>query len=166
MAVYSPVRKEAILKKLLPPLNRSVAQLASEEGISEQTLYNWRNQLKAQGYAVPVSGQKPDDWSGEAKLAVVIETAPLSEAELSQYCREKGLLVEQVKEWRSACVMGTMSETQRKAAEKKQAREDKKRIKQLERELNRKEKALAEAAALLVLRKKLRAYYGEEDEDS
>ena len=97
---------------------------------------------------------------------MVIETAPLSEAELSQYCREKGLLVEQVKEWRSACIMGTMSETQRKVAEKKQAREDKKRIKQLERELNRKEKALAEAAALLVLRKKLRAYYGEEDEDS
>ena len=115
---------------------------------------------------MPVSGQKPDDWSGEAKLAVVIETAPLSETELSQYCREKGLLVEQVKEWRCACVMGTMSEAQRKVTEKKQAREDKKRIKQLERELNRKEKALAEAAALLVLRKKLRAYYDEEDEDS
>ncbi len=59
-----------------------------------------------------------------------------------------------------------MSEAQRKVTEKKQAREDKKRIKQLERELNRKEKALAEAAALLVLRKKLRAYYDEEDEDS
>lgn len=160
----SPERKEAVLKKLLPPLNRSVAQLAAEEGISEQTLYNWRNQLKAQGYAVPVSGQKPDDWSGEAKLAVVIETAPLSETELSQYCREKGVLVEQVKEWRSACVMGTMSVTQSKAAEKKQTREDKKRIKQLERELNRKEKA--EAAALLVLRKKPRAYYDEEDGDS
>lgn len=57
-------------------------------------------------------------------------------------------------------------EAQRKVAEKKQVREDKKRIKQLERELSRKEKALAEAAALLVLRKKLRAYYGEEDEDS
>ncbi|WP_019677122.1 transposase, partial [Arsukibacterium perlucidum] len=49
MAVYSPVRKEAILKKLLPPVSRSVAQLAREEGICEQTLYNWRNQLKAQG---------------------------------------------------------------------------------------------------------------------
>lgn len=57
-----------------------------------------------------------------------------------------------------------MREAQRKVTEKKQAREDKKRIKQLERELNRKEKA--EAAALLVLRKKLRAYYDEEDEDS
>ena len=97
---------------------------------------------------------------------MVIETATLSETELNQYCREKGLLVEQVKEWRIACVMGNMSEAQRKAAEKKQGREDKKRIKQLERELNRKEKALAEAAALLVLRKKLNAYYGEEDEDS
>ncbi|WP_082971918.1 hypothetical protein [Rheinheimera sp. SA_1] len=67
---------------------------------------------------MPVSGQKPDGWSGEAKLAVVIKTAPLSEAEFSQYCRVKGLWVEKVKEWRSDCVMGTMSETQRKVAEK------------------------------------------------
>ncbi|STX93547.1 Transposase [Legionella londiniensis] len=166
MAIYSPERKESILKKLLPPVSRPVAQLAREEGISEQTLYNWRNQLKAQGYVVPTSGQKPDDWSVESKFAVVIETASLSEAELSRYCREKGLLVEQVREWRAACIMGNMNEAQRKVAEKKQVREDKKRIKQLERELSRKEKALAEAAALLVLRKKLRAYYGEEDEDS
>ncbi|WP_115336877.1 IS3 family transposase [Legionella londiniensis] len=162
MAIYSPERKESILKKLLPPVSRPVAQLAREEGISEQTLYNWRNQLKAQGYVVPTSGQKPDDWSVESKFAVVIETASLSEAELSRYCREKGLLVEQVREWRAACIMGNMNEAQRKVAEKKQVREDKKRIKQLERELSRKEKALAEAAALLVLRKKLRAYYGEE----
>ena len=162
----STERKEAILKKLLPPLRLSVAQLAREEGITQQTLYNWRNQLKEQGQAVPSKNQKPDEWSGEAKLAVVIETAPLSEVELSQYCREKGLLVEQVKAWRSACIMGNTRDAKQTGLARKQSREDKKQIKKLERELNRKDKALAEAAALLVLRKKLRAYYGEEDEDS
>jgi transposase len=158
-------RKEAILKKMLAPLNMSVAPLAREEGICQNTLYNWRKQLKPQGQIVPFSSQKPDDWSGEAKLAVVIETAPLSEIELSQYCREKGLLVEQVKAWRNACILGNTNQDKLKAVQNKQSRADKKCIKQLERELNRKDKALAEAAALLVLRKKLRAYYGEEDED-
>lgn len=67
---------------------------------------------------MPTSSQKPEDWSVEAKFAVVIETASLSEAELSRYCREKGLLVEQVREWRAACIMGNMNEAQRKAAEK------------------------------------------------
>ena len=162
----SPERKEAILKKLLPPLSRSVAQLAREEGIGEQTLYNWRNQLKAQGYAVPVSGQKPDDWSGEAKLAVVIETAPLSETELSQYCREKGLYREQVQQWKLECLSGFQtSEVQTKTI-KQQAKADKAEIKSLQRELRYKEKALAEAAALLVLRKKLNALWGDDSEES
>lgn len=159
-------RKEAILKKMLPPLSISVTKLATEEGICKKTLYNWRNQLKSQGQIVPLASQKPDEWSGEAKLAVVTEVAPLSEIELSQYCREKGLLVEQVKAWRNGCILGNTTDPKRLAAQKKQSREDKKRIKQLERELNRKEKALAEAAALLVLRKKLQAYYAEEDEDT
>lgn len=159
-------RKEAILKKMLPPLSVSVAKLAREEGVCEKTLYHWRNQLKSQGQIVPSTSQKPDEWSGEAKLAVVIETEPLSAIEISQYCREKGLLVEQVKAWRNACILGSAAEPMRAVAQNKQSREDKKRIKQLEYELNRKEKALAEAAALLVLRKKLRAYYGEEDEDT
>jgi hypothetical protein len=89
---------------------------------------------------MPLNGNKPEQWSSQAKFAVVVEVTPLSEVELSQYCREKGLLVEQVKEWRAACINGNLSETQRQRVEKKHSREDKKRIKQLERELNRKKK--------------------------
>ncbi len=85
-------------------------------------------------------------------MAVVIETATLSEIDLSQYCREKGLYPEQVKSWRQACLDGQTSATQQTQSERAQAKADKKRIRELERELNRKEKALAEAAALLVLR--------------
>ncbi len=39
---YSAERKEAVLKKMLPPNNRSIREIAEEEGISEATLYNWR----------------------------------------------------------------------------------------------------------------------------
>ena len=51
----------------------------------------------------------PDDWSADAKLAVVIETAALSEIELSEYCRRKGLYVDQVRDWRQACLDGQQS---------------------------------------------------------
>lgn len=165
MPRYSDERKAAVLKKMLPPHNRSVTEVAESEGISQGTLYNWRSQAKQQGAPVPGSGKTSDNWSAEAKLAVVIETAALSETELSEYCRQKGLYSEQVKEWKAACIQAQLSEAERRKQEREQAKKDKKRIKELERELNRKEKALAETAALLVLRKKLNALWGEKEDD-
>lgn len=165
MPRYAPERKEALLRKLLPPHNLSVAQLAREEGISDVTLYAWRKQAKAGGAAVPGDQKLTDNWSAEAKLAVVIETAALSEIELSEYCRGKGLYPQQVKAWKAACLAGQQSAKVQSQADRAKTKADKKRIRQLERELNRKEKALAEAAALLILRKKLNAYWGDDSED-
>jgi len=70
---------------MLPPHNQSVPEVAESEGISQATLYNWRNQAKQQGAPLPGNGKTSDRWSAEAKLVVVIETAALSE-----YCRQKG----------------------------------------------------------------------------
>jgi len=165
MPRYSEERKAAVVKKMLPPHNQPVSEVAESEGISQGTLYNWRSQAKQQGMPVPGSGKKSENWSAEAKLAVVIETSVLSESELSGYCRQKGLYPEQVKEWKTACLQGQLSDVERRKQEREQAKRDKKRIKELERELNRKEKALAEAAALLVLRKKLTALWGEKEDD-
>lgn len=39
---YSTERKEAVLRKMVPPQNRSIKQLDREEGISEAILINWR----------------------------------------------------------------------------------------------------------------------------
>ena len=166
MTHYSPERKAAVLKKLLPPQSLAVAELARQEGISDVTLYTWRKQAKARGDVVSGSGKVPEDWPAEAKLAVVIETAGQSEAERSQYCRAKGLYPEQVRAWRQACITGQQSATALKQTEREQARADKKRIRELELELNRKERALAEAAALLVLRTKLNALWGDDNGDS
>ena len=165
MAHYSAERKEAVLKKLLPPYNMSVPALAKEEGISDQTLYNWRIKIKQQGQPVPGNKPTPEQWSSEAKLAVIIATAPLSETELSQYCREKGLFIEQVKSWKEECLGGFQLSTEQNKESKQQAKKDKHEIQSLKKELRRKEKALAETAALLVLRKKLNALW-EEDEES
>ena len=76
-----------------------------------------------------------DDWSPEAKLAVVIETASMSEAELGAYCRQRGLYPEQVQRWKEACLQGTgMQEGLGKAAQKQQ-RDSRKTIKNLESSL-------------------------------
>ncbi|WP_442478224.1 IS3 family transposase [Vibrio aerogenes] len=154
MTRYSPERKEAILKKMLPPHSLSVAQLAKEEGICEATLYNWRKAFRESGVVLPDSHTSSSQWSAQTKLAVVADTLSMTEAELSQYCREKGLYPEQVHQWRSECMQGFMSAKEREAEAKKQAKADKQEIKALKKELRHKEKALAETAALLVLRKK------------
>ncbi len=97
MRSYSQARRASALDKLLPPNNRSVAEVSKEEGICTATLYNWRKSVKERGGAVPGSEKKTsEDWSREAKLAVVLETASLNAEELSRYCRSKGLYPEQV----------------------------------------------------------------------
>lgn len=78
MSHYSAERKEVILKQLLPPHNRTVTEVSAHEGISTATLYNWRNKAKLEGVPVPGRSKSSEDWSGEAKLAVVVETIALS----------------------------------------------------------------------------------------
>ncbi|RAJ07370.1 hypothetical protein DEU50_103241 [Aeromonas salmonicida] len=82
----------------------SVAELARQEGISKTVLYSWLKQAKATGAPVPGHNKQPDEWSAGAKFATVLETATLSEAELAEYCRRRGLYVEQIKAWQAACV--------------------------------------------------------------
>lgn len=167
MKRFSPERKAAILKQMLPPLNKSVAELSRQEGVSKAALYTWRNQLREGGEAVPGSQSSPEQWSAEAKVAVVAATLALSEIELSEYCRQKGLFPDQVKRWKQACIEGQRSTVVQGQTDREQSRQDKKRIRTLEKELHRKERALAEAAALLVLRKKLNAFWDEKsDEDA
>src|SRR5690554_1957353 len=101
----------------------------------------------------------------EAKLAVVIETGSMNEAELSEYCRAKGLYVEQVKAWKADSLKGFASSREQELEAKQQRKADRKEIKQLKRELRHKKKALAETAALLVLRKKLDALWENDNED-
>ena len=117
MIRYSSERKAAVLKQLLPPHSLSVAELSRREGISDVTVYTWRRQAKAGGEGVSRNGKLAEKWPAETKLAVVIETATLSEVELSHYCREKGLYPEQVKAWRQACLDGQTTATQLKHAE-------------------------------------------------
>jgi transposase-like protein len=162
---YSPERKEAVLKKMLAPHNRSLRELSTEEGISEATLYNWRKEARAKGLLMPDGDSGPAGWSARDKFAAVMESAALNEQQTAEYCRRKGLYPHQLEQWRQACEAANdwdRHSTLKLKAEQKTSRQ---RIKALEKELQRKEKALAEAAALLVLQKKVQAIWGESEDE-
>ena len=90
------------------------------------------------------------------KFAAVLESAALNEAELSAYCRERGLYPEQIRQWREACEQANDWDKSQNQRLKEARKSDQQRLKELERELRKKDKALAETAALLVLSKKSR----------
>lgn len=162
MTTYSRELKEQIVRKMMPPNLQSVATIHRETGISAPTLYAWKKQFRAEGHIVPTQPRTSDHWDAKSKLAAVIRTALMNEAERSTYCREHGLYVEQLDAWKQAFEAmdeaGAPANHAELAAVRKQHR-------QLEKELYRKEKALAEAAALLTLSKKARAIWGT-DEDA
>lgn len=150
---------------MMPPDNRTVPELAAETGISAVTLYAWRKQARAAGAVVPGDGKNPDGWSSPEKFRVVLESAGLNETELAEYCRRKGLYVEQLRVWREACEQANASAQERSRLKREQAKATHKRIRELERERKRDKAALAEAAALLVLGKKAEAIWGKGEDD-
>jgi transposase len=151
-----------VLQKMMAPHNRPIAELSKEEGISEATLYNWRNEVRSRGVLLPNGDCGPEGWSSAGKFAAVVEKASLHEAELAAYCRRKGLYPEQVQAWRSACEQANDWRREQARQLKDVVRSERRRVVELERELTRKDKALAEAAALLVPRKKAQAILGGE----
>ena len=157
---YSPELKESLLRRMLPPNNESITKIAREEGISEQTLRNWRDKARADGMPAPGTDAQPDEWSTQDKFLVVVETASMNETELAEYARKKGLYVEQIRSWKDACMNANGGVAKEAARLNRELKESEKERKKLEKELQRKEKALAEAAALLVLSKKAEAIWG------
>jgi transposase-like protein len=164
MKKYTAESKDAIIKRLMPPNPVSVATLSSETGIPLATLYNWRKQTQASGQAVPATTKHSEHWTAVDKLAIVFETRALNIAEIGEYCRKKGLYPEQIKAWEAAALSGYHLQEQLEKQRLQQSKEDRQRIGQLETELSRKNAALAETAALLVLSKKSRAIWGESEE--
>ena len=155
MTHYSEEFRASIAARLLPPNNARVADVVKETGVPKDTLYEWRTRYRNKQGASPYSGKPTNQYSADDKLAVIIETATLNEAELGEYCRRKGLYPVQIATWKASMVQGLMSSPSK--ADREQNQKQIKAIQHLEKDLARKEKALAEVVALLVLQKKFQA---------
>jgi transposase len=162
---YTKEMKESIVKRMMPPNNEAISRISEETGITETTLYKWRKEARAAGNATPGDGQGSEQWSSEDKFLIVMETYAMNEAELAEYCRKKGLYKEQIEAWRDTCLNANGREFNQTKQLNQELKEEKKRAKTLEKDLRKKEKALAEAAALLLLRKKAQAIWGDQEDE-
>ena len=150
-----------------PPNRESVAEIARDTGVTAQTIYNWRSQWQKQGELVPATNRPPEQWSAADKLAAVIQAAGLSGTDLGSFCRERGLYPKQVARWRQAAEDANGPHAPSMADQRDlqlKNQELVRRNRQLERELQKKEKALTEAATLLMLSKKFNKIFQPDEE--
>lgn len=155
---YSKEFKESILKTLVPPNAEHIPTLSKETGVPVNTLYTWRTKLRKDN---PTSNKKSTNWSSSDKFQAVLETDSLSEHEIAKYCREKGIHVEELKDWVKQCQNANNNKSEDPEKLKSNLKKEQSKNKELSKELRTKEKALAETAALLVLRKKANAIWGD-----
>ena len=162
---YTKEEKTKIIQRTLPPESIRISDLSRETQISATSLYKWRKEI-LQNLPTKSSRNKVlKDWSSKDKFHVVLETSALNEIDLAAYCRTKGLYPEQVKEWYAQCLEANASHPKDATKLEAELREEKIHSRELQKELARKEKALAETAALLVLRKKAQAIWGDQEEE-
>jgi len=158
---YSPAFRAQALAKVFNRGTRTVQSIATELNMSYHTLKNW---MRAENKKAPSPSERgarrPRDWSAAERLQALLDTHALDETARNAWCREQGVYPQQLHAWRLEIEQG---ETPDAGAARRELRELKEANQQLERELNRKEKALAEAAALLVLQKKYQALWADKD---
>ena len=159
---YPQSFKEAMVQRMTGPTQASASTLAQEVGVAQSSLSCWLREARTLGpmknkHKKPTQEARcPREWTTEEKLNAVVPAADLSGEEFGAFLRREGLHEAQLQEWREA-LQAALDPGKRKKG--KRASAEAKRIKQLEKELRRKDKALAEVTALLVLQKKMQAFW-------
>ena len=166
---YSQSFKESMVQRMTGPNRVSAAALAEDVGVAQSSLSRWLREARTLARMKnektnPNKAKSTREWTEEEKLRIVVQAMELSDEELGAFLRREGLHESQLKQWRETVVAALRDRGRPKASKREKAAA--KRIKKLEKELTRKEKALAEVTALLVLKKKLDALLGDEGEST
>jgi len=158
---YSATFKERAIEKALSRSNGvSILQIANDIGVARGTLYHWLVKSGKSASPKHLSPEKrPQDWSDAEKLEAIIKTGSLTQENLNSYCRSNGIYKHHIEQWKAD--MASTKPTPDKS-EMRALREENKKLK---KEIRRKDKALAETAALLVLQKKVEEIWASRDED-
>jgi transposase len=168
---YSEKFRARMVEKMAGPPPMTALALAGETGVCQSTLSRWLREAitlrqkmakRQDDEEQKVAAADAPQRTTEEKFSLVLEAAAIPEAELGEWLRRKGVHVAQLEEWRAQAMAGIGGAAKRT----KETASDARQIRQLERELARKDKALAEAAALLVLQKKVQAIWGDADDDT
>jgi len=169
--IYTDSFKAKMVQRLSAPNAISAIRLSKEVGVSQSQLSRW---LQVARTVNPMTKERPSEHavqagsarSAEEKLRIVIAAAALGPSELGAFLRREGVHEAELDQWRAAVMDAAKSALDGAAAKPSSRGADTKRIKELERELRRKDKALAETAALLVLQKKVQEIWGDADDDT
>lgn len=162
MARYSAQFRNAVLKKMLPPESRSASDLSAEYGISITTLYGWKAKMNNGTLQVDDGVQSNRRRKMSEKLSLVLESKSIPTDELGAWLRDNGLHSEHLVVWEQE-VRESMTQGEQKARE--ELRSAKKQIKQQQKDLERKEKALAELSTIITLQKKTQLLFQDPGEE-
>jgi transposase-like protein len=142
--------------------SRTVEEVARVLGVSSWSLYQWSKRYgNAEGMK---NHRRPAERSGQDKLKAVIEFEGLAGDKQGEYLRREGLHSDHIAAWKKRMEGGLEGSGGLTAASRSERAQDKQKIKELEKELQRKDRALAETAALLVLKKKADLIWGSGEE--
>ena len=161
---YPAELKEAVVRKALAG-EMTQEQLARTHGVSKSSVQQWLRKARERGRTAMANTEdrRARDWSAEERFAALVETHAMGEEELGAWCRRHGLHSHELAQWRRDAMAGTEAATGHSEA-RSQTTRLRQEVNALRKELNRKDKALAETAALLVLQKKARLLWGEDEE--
>lgn len=157
---YSQEIRETVLRKVLPPSNRTISEVSKEMGISHWTIYRWLKDVG--GDRVTRSPGGPRSRKLREKWQLLLEWTTVDEERRGLWLREKGLHSEHLLTWGQEFRDNVVDKQENLKAENRRLKKEKKA---LEKELTRKEKALAELAALLALKKKAQEIWGDREDD-
>jgi transposase len=171
---YSDMFKRKMVQRMSGPEALSATALSRQVDVPQATLSKWLR-LAGEGAAYvfpndpnrspqvnPMSPRRPEDWPAEEKLKAVLEAASLPDEQIGVFLRQKGLHEAHLERWRKQMLDGLQKRPAATVA--RSSAGDVKRIRALEKELKRKDKALAETAAIIVLKKKVLEIWGDEDD--
>lgn len=158
---YSAEFIEQALVKVHARGGRTIQSVADELGVKFETVKRWLKVHSVVRTNVVDGERRPHEWRREEQFEALLQTHGLSEGQLNAWCRERGLFPHHLQEWRAAFCAGDTAKAKAKAASTVSLSKENAKLK---KDLARKDKALAEAAALLVLQKKFQALWADEEE--
>ena len=158
---------QAVEKVLLRDKSTNVREIADSLGVGYSTIQKWvvssKNNELTEIETMNNTEKRPQDWSASERLNIIIEAGGLSDEDMNSLCRLKGIFPHHIEKWKSE--FSSVDSSSKKTVSNSETKHLKSKVKNLERELRRKEKALAETAALLVLQKKVNELWPQEEDD-